>query len=117
EKLLKYAISICVVIEAMHTCDDDPIIYRDMKPEHVILQDDSVRLIDFGISVRKSNAAKARPLGTVNWAAPEQLNGGFIDERCDVYGVGKIIEFMQKHSNVREDFKIKKLVSQATDEI
>lgn len=116
EKLLKYAISLCDVIEAMHTCDNDPIIYRDMKPEHVILQDDSVRLIDFGISVRKSKAAKVRPLGTVNWAAPEQLNGGFIDERCDVYGVGKIIEFMQKHSNVREDFKIKKLVSQATDE-
>ena len=116
EQLLKYAISLCDVIEAMHTSDEGPILYRDMKPEHVILQDDNVRLIDFGISVKKSEAAKARPLGTINWAAPEQLRAGKIDERCDVYGVGKIIEFMQKNSNAKVDYRIKRLVRQATDE-
>ncbi|SFH83190.1 Protein kinase domain-containing protein [Pseudobutyrivibrio sp. OR37] len=116
EKLIKIAISLCDVIEALHNADGGPILYRDMKPEHVILQENTVRLIDFGISVRKSEAAKARPLGTINWAAPEQLKAGFLDERCDVYGVGKIIEFMQKNSNARDDFRIKKLVSQATEE-
>ena len=116
ETLLNIAISLCNVIEALHNADGGPILYRDMKPEHVILQNDTVRLIDFGIAVRKSEAAKARPLGTINWAAPEQLKTGPLDERCDVFGVGKIIEFMQKNSLEKDDYKLRKLVSQATDE-
>ena len=116
ETLLNIAISLCIVIEALHNADGGPILYRDMKPEHVILQNDTVRLIDFGIAVRKSEAAKARPLGTINWAAPEQLKAGPLDERCDVFGVGKIIEFMQKNSLEKDDYKLRKLVSQATDE-
>ena len=112
-ELLKLAISLCEVVEALHNAKDGPVIYRDMKPEHIILQGDVVRLIDFGISIRKSEAAKAKPLGTKNWAAPEQLNGCFLDERCDIYSVGKIIEFMQNNSYAKDDFRLKKLVSQA----
>jgi serine/threonine-protein kinase len=87
-----------------------------MKPEHIILQGDRVRLIDFGISIRKSEADLARPFGTKSWAAPEQLNGSTLDERCDVYSVGRIIEYMQKNSYAKDDYKIKKILAQATEE-
>ena len=115
EELVKIAISLCNVVEALHEANPEPVLYRDMKPEHVILQSDMVRLIDFGISVRKSEAAKAKPLGTVNWAAPEQLNGSYLDERCDIYSVGKIIEFMQNNSYAKDDFRLKKIVNQAIE--
>ena len=89
ERVVKWGKQLCDVLGYLHR-QNPPIIYRDMKPEHVILQDNFVRLIDFGISVRKSEAAKAKPLGTKNWAAPEQLKGGELDERCDVYGVCRV---------------------------
>ena len=116
EELLELAISLCDVVEALHNAKNGPVLYRDMKPEHIILQEGAVRLIDFGISIRKSEAAKAMPLGTKNWAAPEQLKGKRLDERCDIYSVGKIIEFMQNNSYAKDDFKLKKLVSHATSE-
>ncbi|MCR4831523.1 MAG: protein kinase [Pseudobutyrivibrio sp.] len=116
EELIKIAISLCNVVEALHEAKPEPLLYRDMKPEHLILQNDMIRLIDFGISVRKSEAAKAKPLGTVNWAAPEQLTGGFLDERCDIYSVGKIIEFMQINSYAKDDLRLKKLVNRLIEE-
>lgn len=115
EELLTIAISLCNVVEALHTADPEPVLYRDMKPEHIILQGDTVRLIDFGIAVKKSEAAKAKPLGTKNWAAPEQLLGQPLDQRCDIYSVGKIIEFMQINSYAKDDIKLRKLVEHATN--
>ena len=114
EELIQLSISLCDVMEALHMAKDEPVIYRDLKPEHIILQEGRVRLIDFGISVKKSKAAKAVPLGTKKWAAPEQLIGGIIDERCDIYSVGKIIEYMQINSYGKDDYKIRKIVNRAT---
>lgn len=115
EKLLYIAVELCKIVETLHTAGSEPVLYRDMKPEHVFMEGDTVRLIDFGISVKKSDAYKAKPLGTKGWAAPEQLKGENLDERCDVYGVGKVIGFMQMNSYAHDDFKIKKIVEHATE--
>ena len=89
-------------------------LYRDMKPEHIILRNKEVWLIDFGISVKLSEAAKAKPLGTKNWAAPEQLTGENLTLQADVYSVGKVIEFMQSNSYAKDDIKLNKLIAKAT---
>lgn len=115
EKLLDIAIELCEIIQHLHTAGNEAVLYRDMKPEHVILQADKIRLIDFGISIKKSMASKAMPMGTKEWAAPEQLMGQGLDERCDVYGLGKVIEYMQIYSNAKNDFKIKRIVDSATN--
>ena len=115
EKLLYIAIELCKIVETLHTAGSEPVLYRDMKPEHVFMDGDTIRLIDFGISIKKSEAKEAKPLGTKGWAAPEQLKGGNLDERCDVYGVGKVIGFMQINSYAKDDFKIKQIVELATD--
>ncbi len=115
EKLLYIAIELCKIVETLHTAGSEPVLYRDMKPEHVFMEGDTVRLIDFGISIKKSEASNAKPLGTKGWAAPEQLKGDYLDERCDVYGVGKIIGFMQINSYAKDDFRIKQIVELATN--
>ena len=114
EKLIYIAIELCKIVETLHTAGSEPVLYRDMKPEHVIMEGDTIRLIDFGISVKKSEAREAKPLGTKGWAAPEQLKGDYLDERCDVYGVGKVIGFMQINSYAKDDFRIKQIVDLAT---
>lgn len=116
EELLNIAIELCSIIEFLHTAGSEPVLYRDMKPEHVIMLENRIKLIDFGISIKKSRSKSAKPLGTPNWAAPEQLKGEKLDERCDVYGVGKVIEFMLSNSYAKDDFKISYLVEKATAE-
>ncbi len=115
EDLLNISINLCTVVEAIHLADPEPVLYRDLKPEHIILHDNNLKLIDFGISVKLSEAEKAVPLGTKNWAAPEQLLGKKIDQRCDIYSIGKIIEFMQINSYAKDDFRIKALIKEATE--
>lgn len=114
EELLELAISLCTVMEDIHNAKPEPVLYRDMKPEHVILRNKEVWLIDFGISVKLSEAAKAKPLGTKNWAAPEQLTGENLTLQADVYSVGKVIEFMQSNSYAKDDIKLNKLIAKAT---
>ena len=115
EKLIHISIEICKIIEHLHTAGSEPVLYRDMKPEHVYLQGNIIRLIDLGISIRKSDARNSIPYGTKEWAAPEQIEGGCLDESTDVYGVGKVIEFMQMSSYGKDDFKIKNIVDWATN--
>jgi len=115
DELLKIAIDICKVVECLHTAGNEPIIYRDMKPEHIILQNEGLKLIDFGIAVRQFEARSAKPVGTPGWAAKEQIEGSHIDARCDIYSVGKVIEFMQENSYVSEDIRLKKIVAEATE--
>ncbi|SDB45730.1 serine/threonine protein kinase [Pseudobutyrivibrio sp. YE44] len=114
-KLIYISIELCKIVEQLHTAGSEPVLYRDMKPEHVFMQGDTVRLIDFGISILKSEGRNAKPLGTKEWAAPEQLSGGNLDEQVDVFGIGKVIEFMQKGSYGKDDFKIKHLVDLSTN--
>lgn len=116
EELIEIAIKICELIEVLHTAGNEPMLYRDMKPEHVIMQDGKLRLIDFGITIKKSKASTAPVLGTPGWAPKEQLNGNFYDERCDVYGVGKVIEFMQINSYGKDDLSISRIIKKATAE-
>ncbi len=113
EKLLYIAIELCNIIEILHTAGSEPVLYRDMKPEHVFMEGDNIRLVDFGISIKKSEAKAAKPLGTPEWAAPEQLRGEVIDERCDVYGVGKVIGFMLDNSYEKSDFRFQQIVDSA----
>ena len=113
--LVRIAIAICEIVEVLHENSDDPILYRDMKPEHVILQEGAVKLIDFGISCRKSEQRNAQCMGSRSYAAPEQLKGQYLDERCDVYGIGRVIEAMSNNCQSKEDIKLKILISRATN--
>ena len=116
EQLLHISIELCRIIECLHTSGSEPVIYRDMKPEHVFMEGDNIKLIDFGIAILKSDARSAKAMGTKGWAAPEQLKGAPLDEACDIYGLGKVIEFMQMYSYGKDDFRIKQIVEYATKE-
>ena len=116
DELIKFAIEICSIVELLHKAEKEPILYLDMKPDHLIIQQGRIRLIDFGISVEKSKSRQIKPHGTPNWAAPEQLRGDFLDERCDIYAVGKVIDFMRSNSYAKDDFKLAYLIEKATAE-
>lgn len=99
EQLLKdWAIQLCEVLIYLHS-RRPPVIFRDLKPENVILtRSGHLKLVDFGIA-RRYRPDKTRDtvyLGTERFAAPEQYeeNGQQTDMRTDIYGLGKTLEYL-----------------------
>ncbi|MDF1506306.1 serine/threonine-protein kinase, partial [Roseisolibacter sp. H3M3-2] len=72
------------------------IVHRDVKPENVFLEDDSGRalLADFGIArpidAETQLTMVGSSLGTPTYMAPEQVDGGAVDARADVYALGLV---------------------------
>ncbi|MFO0671621.1 MAG: serine/threonine-protein kinase [Polyangiaceae bacterium] len=88
------ASEICAGLSAAHAAG---IIHRDLKPDNVLLaKDGRVVLTDFGIARLVAPDASAfatagSVIGTPTYMAPEQVEGGAIDARADVYAVGEIL--------------------------
>jgi serine/threonine protein kinase len=72
------------------------LVHRDLKPSNVLItRTGMVKLADFGIAmaVESTNAppplsAGSRLIGTPAFMAPEQLSGGRLDHRTDIYSLG-----------------------------
>jgi len=63
------------------------VLHLDLKPGNVLVEAGRVRLLDFGLAGTEwSTAAGATPA----WAAPEQIGGGQVDRRADLWAVGAL---------------------------
>jgi len=102
EAVLKdWAIQLCHVLIYLHG-RRPPVIFRDIKPENVILTPSGhLKLVDFGIA-RRYRPDKSRDtvyLGTELYAAPEQYeeSGMQTDMRTDIYGLGKTLQYLVRY--------------------
>jgi serine/threonine-protein kinase len=71
------------------------LVHRDVKPANILVTDDDRALLtDFGTVKVVSGPDHTRTggfLGTIDYAAPEQIEGGDVDARTDVYGLACVI--------------------------
>ena len=75
------------------------LVHRDVKPSNIMIGNDGrVTLFDFGLvcaSRGDATAARAEELspgvGTLEYAAPEQMRGEVVDARADVYALGCVL--------------------------
>ena len=93
ETLINWSKMLCSILQYLHTVRENPIVYRDMKPDNIILsQSGRVKLIDFGIAKEcvRGTIDKGECYGTRGYAAPEQYKSGsnILDERTDIYSLG-----------------------------
>jgi hypothetical protein len=66
------------------------LVHRDVKPANILLEDDHVYLSDFGVAKDSAGAGLTRTgafLGSVEYCAPEQIEGRALDGRADVYSL------------------------------
>jgi eukaryotic-like serine/threonine-protein kinase len=97
ERACKIATQICRALAAAHAAG---VIHRDLKPENIFLvardgQADFVKVLDFGIARSMGRARRLTnpgvAMGTPEYMAPEQAEGGAVDQRSDIYSVGALI--------------------------
>ncbi|HET6882593.1 MAG TPA: protein kinase [Pirellulales bacterium] len=90
ERAVDYMLDVIDGLEAAHALG---VIHRDVKPSNCFLDGDGrVKIGDFGLSKSLVSAAGLTQtgtfVGTPQFAAPEQVKGGAVDQRTDVYAVG-----------------------------
>lgn len=106
-KVKEYGLQIARGLAAAH---DKGMIHRDLKPENIfVTRDEQVKLLDFGLAkpirVLQAEATATATktlagvvLGTVGYMSPEQVRGGAIDHRTDIFSFGTVLyEMMSGH--------------------
>jgi eukaryotic-like serine/threonine-protein kinase len=88
---LRIGAGICRALDAVHGAG---LVHRDVKPGNVLLVEDRVKLADFGAAEQTGTRAGSRVTGTPKYVAPEQLGGGPVDHRADLYAVGVVLHEM-----------------------
>lgn len=89
---LQYAIQIGEALQAAHV---KGIVHRDVKSENIMLTSDGrIKVMDFGLAKLKGSLKLTRTsstVGTLAYMAPEQLHGGDVDARSDIFSFGVVL--------------------------
>ena len=91
DKFLRQLLS---VLDYLHS---HQVLHLDLKPDNILLTriNDDVKLIDLGCCY--SDSFPDTTGHTDGFAAPEQLTGGMVDVRTDIYAIGKVLELFPNH--------------------
>ena len=93
ERAVRIALAICDALEYIHA---HGVVHRDLKPENIMIDEDRIKLIDFGIAsqagARRLTFGKlSQVMGTPDYISPEQVKGKRGDGRSDIYAVGVML--------------------------
>jgi len=89
DRVLDYATQ---TLSALSFAHSHGVIHRDIKPANIMITTHGqVKLMDFGIAKNADEMHLMRPgmtIGSVYYMSPEQVRGGTVDARSDLYSLG-----------------------------
>jgi len=88
ERVVDMMLQACRGLQAAH---DARLIHRDLKPSNLfVFDDDSVKIIDFGIAHLVDQRSTVGAKGTPHYMSPEQITGGRLTPESDLFSLGVI---------------------------
>ena len=101
EQVIQWAIELCDVLNYLHTHKPDPIIFRDIKPSNIMVnQYNHIILIDFGIAKNFRGGQKGTMIGTEGYSPPEQYRGE-ASPQADIYALGATLHHLLTRQDPR----------------
>ena len=96
-QVIDWGFQICGALHFLHKIKPQPIIFRNLKPENILLQTGgTLKLLDFGISKFFQISQKTIEIAKIinkNFSPIEQFNG-MTDERTDIYSLGAVLYYL-----------------------
>ena len=88
------------VAEGLQAAHRKGVVHRDIKPDNIMVETgDIVKVMDFGVArLREMDSSRLTQVGfmvgTPQYMAPEQIEGGEVTERTDIYSLGVVLYAM-----------------------
>jgi serine/threonine protein kinase/Tol biopolymer transport system component len=118
EDCIKYAIQIAEALQEAHT---HGIVHRDIKAENIMVNSkNQVKVMDFGLAKLKGSlklTKSSSTVGTLAYMAPEQIQGGEVDARSDIFSFGVVLyEMLTGHLPFRGEHEAAMVYSIVNEE-
>lgn len=84
-ELLPLLDPILTVLEKVH---DAGIMHRDIAPDNIMIENGEPVLVDFGAARVEDGRSSSLLIGKRGYSSPEQMAGGVLDRRSDIYSMG-----------------------------
>src|SRR4030066_151519 len=123
-QVVNWAIELCDVISYLHNNKPEPIIFRDIKPSNIMInQHGHILLVDFGIAKTFQTGQKGTMIGTEGYSPPEQYKGE-ATQLADIYALGATLHHLLTKRDPRmeppfsfEERKIRSINPSVTSEL
>lgn len=108
---------LCDIFIYLHTSLPFPILYQDLKPEHIIVCGEEIKLIDFGAAnYLSSSGNKSLHYGNRDFSAPENTMADQLTVAADVFTLGKFFLYLSAYVNPPLSHPIMRIFHKATND-
>src|ERR1051326_3520919 len=116
--VLTYGIQIADALQEAHS---KGIVHRDIKADNVMVNaKNQIKVMDFGLAKLKGTLKLTRTsstVGTLAYMAPEQIQGGDVDARSDIFSFGAVLfEMITGHMPFRGEHEAAMMYSILNEE-
>ena len=113
--VISWAIQLCDVLDFLHNHAYHPMIFRDLKPNNVMVdQENKIHLVDFGLArvfpprffqdrqAEFKHYRKGLAIGTAGYSPPEQYRG-IVEPQSDIYALGATLHHLLTKRDPRKE--------------
>ena len=88
-RIVKWMLCVAAGLEELHT-HIPPIVHRDIKPNNLLLKEETLHLADFGIAKVLTTSNNTQGIGTAKYMAPEQYESRY-NTKVDMWAMGVVL--------------------------